>query len=161
MPNKHGLVCKYHGRKFSHQGQMLSMPEFKEVQNFPQAVDNLTSFPLKMWATGFYLHFYAQLPPAFSGWPTAFNGYPFLNFSTCPRFDKEYNIKANWALYCENYPWRFPHSLCSRRGSTRSSILAISYETICHQDAILQIGYAKGDELCFDLPTDHIDAGKK
>src|SRR5688572_24585220 len=29
------IRCKYHGRRFSLNGKFASMPEFKEVQNFP------------------------------------------------------------------------------------------------------------------------------
>ena len=159
--NKHGLVCKYHGRKFSHQGQMLSMPEFKEVQNFPQAADNLTSFPLKMWGNWLFtsLGSYSQLPPSFHWMTDRLQWLPFAHFQYQPRFDKDYEVNANWALYCENYLEGF-HIPFVHAGLNQVIDFG-TYETICHQDAVLQIGYAKGDELCFDLPTDHIDAGKK
>src|SRR5688572_916879 len=34
------LRCRYHGRTFALDGKFLSMPEFKEVQNFPTDEDN-------------------------------------------------------------------------------------------------------------------------
>ena len=35
------LRCKYHGRLFDLDGKFKSMPEFKEVENFPSEDDNL------------------------------------------------------------------------------------------------------------------------
>ena len=43
------LRCKYHGRQFHLDGRFLSMPEFKEVKNFPSNEDNLSSLPLFQW----------------------------------------------------------------------------------------------------------------
>src|SRR5262245_39308174 len=39
------IRCKYHGRRFQLDGKFLSMPEFKEVANFPSEDDNLTNLP--------------------------------------------------------------------------------------------------------------------
>ena len=43
------LKCRYHGRQFKLDGNFHSMPEFKEVKNFPAEADNLTSLPLFNW----------------------------------------------------------------------------------------------------------------
>ena len=43
------LRCKYHGRLFSLDGKFISMPEFKEVENFPTDADNLHCLPLFKW----------------------------------------------------------------------------------------------------------------
>src|SRR5688572_20044302 len=40
------IRCKYHGRRFNLDGEFLSMPEFKEVENFPSTDDDLTSLPI-------------------------------------------------------------------------------------------------------------------
>jgi len=40
------IRCKYHGRRFQLNGNFISMPEFKEVANFPGEEDNLTRLPL-------------------------------------------------------------------------------------------------------------------
>src|SRR5258708_7265991 len=40
------LVCKYHGRRFGMDGKFISMPEFKEVENFPTESDHLKTLPL-------------------------------------------------------------------------------------------------------------------
>jgi choline monooxygenase len=48
--------CKYHGRTFSLKGEMIFMPEFKEVKNFPCKDDHLQSI-----AFCFFKPFYQYL----------------------------------------------------------------------------------------------------
>ena len=43
------LKCRYHGRLFSLDGKFISMPEFKEVKNFPTEDDNLHQLQIKNW----------------------------------------------------------------------------------------------------------------
>ena len=43
------LRCKYHGRSFQLDGKFRSMPEFREVKDFPAADDDLHSLPLFHW----------------------------------------------------------------------------------------------------------------
>src|SRR5258706_2200826 len=43
------IRCKYHGRLFELDGKFKSMPEFKEVRNFPSQEDNLSALPLYQW----------------------------------------------------------------------------------------------------------------
>src|SRR5688572_24968433 len=45
----HDIRCKYHGRRFNLDGKFLSMPEFREVENFPTADDDLTKLPVFTW----------------------------------------------------------------------------------------------------------------
>ena len=47
------IVCKYHGRRFNNCGKLLSMPEFKDVHNFPSKNDNLTELSIKI-GSNFY-----------------------------------------------------------------------------------------------------------
>src|SRR5258708_39247241 len=44
------IRCKYHGRLFDLNGKFKSMPEFKEVRNFPSPDDDLPKLPLYQWA---------------------------------------------------------------------------------------------------------------
>src|SRR5437867_9582942 len=43
------LRCKYHGRIFDLYGGFKSMPEFKEVENFPTKDDDLKQLPVFTW----------------------------------------------------------------------------------------------------------------
>ena len=97
------IRCGYHGRRFSLDGKFLSMPEFAEVEDFPTDADDLKILPFAEW-NGF--HFTSIEPFAkfdeivgeVSGSITDF-GFPGLNL----RSNKEYEVDAHWALYCENY----------------------------------------------------------
>ena len=44
-----GLRCRYHGRTFHLNGKFKSMPEFKEVVDFPSPADDLGRLPLYQW----------------------------------------------------------------------------------------------------------------
>ena len=43
------LRCKYHGRLFHLDGKFKSMPEFKEVKDFPSPDDDLSPLPVFQW----------------------------------------------------------------------------------------------------------------
>ena len=45
------LRCRYHGRQFRLDGKFISMPEFREVKNFPSKDDDLTELPLFEWGS--------------------------------------------------------------------------------------------------------------
>jgi choline monooxygenase len=97
------IRCRYHGRRFSLEGGCLSMPEFEGVEGFPSVEDDLREVPTGVW-NGFV---FAGLDPvasleSFVG-PIneRLSGFDFgsLRFTGT----KDYEIAAQWALYCENY----------------------------------------------------------
>jgi choline monooxygenase len=98
-PCKASLIrCGYHGRRFSLDGNFLSMPEFEGVEDFPTDSDNLRRVPFAEWA-GFV---FASIDPAA----------PFGEFVKLEDVEpeglklastREYEVDAHWALYCENY----------------------------------------------------------
>lgn len=97
------IRCGYHGRRFSLDGKLLSMPEFEEVQNFPCESDDLNRIELAE-KDGFL---FASIAPianfdAFTGDAYA----SFQNFGTDGlklTSRRDYEVNAHWALYCENY----------------------------------------------------------
>lgn len=103
-PSTASLIrCSYHGRRFSLDGKLLSMPEFDGVEDFPSESDNLKPVAFAERA-GFK---FASLDPAA----------PFEDFvnDAAARIDgvepeslklastRDYEVNAHWALYCENY----------------------------------------------------------
>lgn len=97
------IRCGYHGRRFSLDGKILSMPEFEGVLDFPSDADNLPEIPFAR--RGSFL--FASVNPidtfeAFVSEPAekladvASNGLK-------PASSKDYEVNAHWALYCENY----------------------------------------------------------
>jgi choline monooxygenase len=99
------LRCRYHGRRFGLDGQFLAMPEFEGVHDFPSQADDLPRAQLGRFGPLYF----AALDPAFS-----FESLiaPVRERTSSLRLDRlerdaagsrEYEIAANWALYCDNY----------------------------------------------------------
>lgn len=155
------IFCKYHGRRFDSCGKFLSMPETKNMQDFPSERDNLSRVSTKKWKQ----FIFASLGPSFPfeqlindveervGWM------PIEDFVYRKDLSKEYTVDANWALYCDNYLECF-HCPFVHKGL--SAVLK-------HQDyhielfpySSLQVGVGKDENDCFDLPKDSVDYGKK
>ncbi|MEQ1643889.1 MAG: SRPBCC family protein [Pyrinomonadaceae bacterium] len=103
-PCKGNLIrCGYHGRRFSLDGEFLSMPEFEGVEDFPSESDDLSQIPFAEWL-GFG---FASLDPfkEFSEFAddamAAIGEIPIDGLTLTST--REYEIDAHWALYCENY----------------------------------------------------------
>ena len=154
------LICGYHGRRFGLDGSFEHMPEFKETKDFPRPCDNLHVFPLRKW--GPFL--FAGLNPAYDFQEVIDTMQERVGFMPLdalkyePSRTKAYDIKAHWALYCDNYLEGF-HIPFVHEGL--NAVLDYgNYETVLHDHLNLQIGYAEGTEAVFDLPEGHIDHGK-
>jgi choline monooxygenase len=154
------LRCRYHGRQFDLDGSFRSMPEFKEVQDFPTETDNLKQLPLETWGPWLF----TSLNPAQSfeaGWGAIqqrLSWLPFDDFVFRPDLSRDFTVHANWALYCENYLEGF-HIPFVHAG-LNTVIDFGNYSTELFDNASLQLGIAKDDEDCFDLPMDSPDYGK-
>ncbi len=157
----HDLRCKYHGRRFGLDGTFASMPEFKEVENFPSEADHLKKLPLYQLGKWLFvaLHpakaatdFFAPLQ-ARVGW------LPFEEFKLRPDLSRDYLVDAHWALYCENYLEGF-HIPFVHAG-LNAVIDYSSYTTELFSLSNLQIGIAKSEDASFDLPPTSPDYGKK
>jgi choline monooxygenase len=159
--NLRQLMCRYHGRKWRLDGSFSSMPEFGEAQNFPSERDHLAHVPMANW--GPFL--FGSLNPAFPlnewmapvqdrmGW------LPLHEFRYSADHSRDYLVRANWALYCDNYLEGFHIPFVHPALS-----LALDYKqyrTELFPYCNLQVGVAKGNELAFDLPANHPDAGQR
>ncbi len=155
------LRCKYHGRLFQLDGKFVSMPEFKEVENFPTVEDDLKNIPLLQWGKWLFASLNNKLNSDLFlkemidrvGW------LPVNDFVFHPELSKEFTVKAHWALYCENYLEGF-HIPFVHAG-LNSVIDFGNYTTETFKYSNLQLGIAKDDDDCFDLPTSSPDYGKK
>ncbi|HYG61385.1 MAG TPA: aromatic ring-hydroxylating dioxygenase subunit alpha [Thermoanaerobaculia bacterium] len=154
--------CRYHGRRFSLDGRFLSMPEFGEVEGFPSERDHLARVPLGRW--GKFL--FASLDPAFPlaeliaemdarvGW------LPLRDAVLDPARSRDYLVRANWALYCDNYLEGF-HIPYVHSG-LNAALDYGEYRTELYSWANLQLGVASGgDDDVFDLPASSPDAGQR
>ena len=156
------LRCRYHGRRFELDGRFVSMPEFDQTENFPTSADDLPRLPFGEWGR----FFFAGIDPAFSldellapmqervGWM------PLDQFAFDAAGSHDYLVKANWALYCDNYleefhiPYVHPVTLGDKvdYGAYRTETFAYSS---------VQIAVAKPGEDAFELPEGHPDYGER
>ena len=154
------IRCKYHGRRFHLNGKFLSMPEFKEVENFPSESDNLTDLPLFQWGKWIFTSLKAE-PEAglfFKEMIERVGWMPFDEFTFRPDLSKDYFVNANWALYCENYLEGF-HIPFVHAG-LNSVIDYKNYTVELFPYSSLQLGIAKEGEMVFGLPESSPDYGK-
>jgi choline monooxygenase len=155
------LRCKYHGRLFQLDGKFLSMPEFKEVKDFPSADDNLKQLSMHQWGKWIFTSLNQILPPeSFLGEMMNRIGWmPVNDFNFRADLSKDFIVKAHWALYCENYLEGF-HIPFVHAG-LNAVIDFGNYTTELFNWSNLQLGIAKADEDCFVLPASSPDHGKK
>ena len=158
---KNGIICKYHGRQFNSCGKFKFMPMFQGVQDFPSEDDNLKMIPTKKWKQ----FIFASIDPMISfnslikdmddrvGWM------PIEKFAFSHSRSKEYIVNANWALYCDNYLEGF-HIPFVHKGLTQNLNYS-EYNTELFPFSNLQVGVGKDNEVCFDLPKQSHDYGKK
>jgi choline monooxygenase len=154
------LRCRYHGRLFNLDGSFRSMPEFKEVKNFPSPADDLHQLPLARWGKWLFTslgenshdHYWAEIMQRLPWLPL--NAYVFH-----PEYTRDFIVDAHWALYCENYLEGF-HIPFVHAG-LNSVIDFGNYTTELFRHSSLQLGIAKDDEDCFELPPSSPDYGKK
>ncbi|MDA0196038.1 MAG: hypothetical protein O2951_13505 [Bacteroidetes bacterium] len=83
---------------------------------------------------------------------------PISDFKYMPEISRDYEIKAHWALYCDNYLEGFHIPFVHK--ALNEVISYPEYETILFDHCNLQIGYSKNSAEVFNFPDNHIDFGK-
>lgn len=154
------LRCRYHGRRFSLDGRMLSMPEFEEAEGFPSAADDLPEVPLALWGklafTGIHPdHDFDELVGPMR---ERVGFLPFDQLSFEPSRSRDYLVRAHWALYVENYLEGF-HIPFVHAGLAQALDYG-DYATEIYRWSNLQLGVAAGGEDTFDLPPESPDHGR-
>ena len=154
------MRCRYHGRTFQLDGQFQFMPEFKEVEGFPCADDHLKQLPLFQWGKLLFTTLEPRFSPEqfFGDMMKRVNWLPMDDIVFYPERSKSYHVKANWALYCENYLEGFHIPFV--HGGLNAVLDFGSYTTEVFRYSNLQLGIAKPGEPIFDLPPDSPDYGK-
>lgn len=154
------IRCKYHGRRFQLDGKFASMPEFKEVANFPTKADDLSDLPLFQWGKWLFttLNPVTEAQEFFKFMSDRVSWMNFNGFQFRPDLSHDYHVNSNWALYCENYLEGF-HIPFVHAG-LNATIDYGSYSIELSRYSSLQLGIAKEGELVFDLPKGSPDYGK-
>jgi phenylpropionate dioxygenase-like ring-hydroxylating dioxygenase large terminal subunit len=160
------LRCRYHGRRFAHDGRFLSMPEFEGAEGFPSPADDLPRIPFGAWGKLLFV----SLDPAFpldeltAEMDARVSWLPLREAVLDPSRSRDYLVKANWALYCDNFleGFHIPYVHAGLAGALDYG----EYRTELFRWSNLQVGVASGGEDVFDLPPSSPDydlqkAGKK
>ena len=161
-PGRQRLIrCGYHGRCFGADGRFRSMPEFEGVADFPSAKDDLPQLPLK--ALGKLL--FTSLKSPIASFEKVFEPilarlawFPWAELQARPHLDKDYEVEAHWALYCDNYLEGF-HVPFVHPGLNERLDYG-QYRTEVFEYCNLQLGLAEPGQPCFDLPTSALDYGQ-
>lgn len=139
------IRCRYHGREFDLGGKFRSMPEFESVENFPAEKDNLREIPFGIWQKFLFasLDPAAELEKVLAEMKARLAGFDFENLRFISA--KDYEVKAHWALYCENYLEGFHIPFVHK--SLNKEIDYGQYTTETFQYSILQTGIDQKGEI--------------
>ncbi|HVS97158.1 MAG TPA: aromatic ring-hydroxylating dioxygenase subunit alpha [Puia sp.] len=154
------LRCRYHGRQFELDGRFRSMPEFREVENFPSPADSLRQLPLETWGKWMFTTM-AQTDSWDLYWgdlTRRLSWLPLDNYVFEPELTRTFAVRAHWALYCENYLEGFHIPFV--HADLNTVIDFGNYTTELFRFSSLQMGIARRDEDCFELPSASPDYGK-
>lgn len=158
------LRCRYHGRRFALDGRFVSMPELDGAEGFPSPADSLPKVPFARWGKLLF----TALDPAFpfadlvAEMDARISWLPLSEAVLDQSRSRDYLVRANWALYCDNYLEGFHipyvHAALSDAldyGEYRTELFPLSN---------LQVGvasHADGIEDVFDLPPSSPDYGQQ
>ena len=154
-----GLHCRYHGRRFGLDGKFQFMPEFEGVEGFPSPSDNLARVPFGAWGPFVFASLAPEVPLETLLEPVTSRcaGLPLERATLDAARSREYLVRANWALYVENYLEGF-HIPYIHAGLSAALDYG-EYRTEHFAWGNLQIGVAAKAEEVFALPAGHPDHG--
>ena len=155
------LRCRYHGRRFALDGRFLSMPEFNEAEGFPSEADNLAKVPFGIWRKFVFVSLDPAVPLAqwLAEVEARVSWMPVEQAVFDPSRSRDYLVRANWALYCDNYleGFHIPYV----HASLADALDYGEYRTELFPWSNLQVGVAGGGEDVFDLPPSSPDHGQR
>ena len=155
------LVCGYHGRRFDLDGRFRSMPGFEGARAFPGPADDLARVAVASLGNLVF----ASLAPGqpFEAWTADLaRRLAWLRFGDVVldrSLSRDYEVRANWALYCDNYLEGFHIPFVHAALTARIELEAYATETF--ERSSVQIALAKPGEEAFEPPAGSPDAGKR
>lgn len=154
------LRCRYHGRRFGLDGSFQHMPEFEGVAGFPAESDSLPTVRHGLWDKLLFASLDPAVPleSAIAEMQARVGWLPLHEFSHDPSRSRDYLVKANWALYCDNYLEGFHIPFIHADLNATLDYGDYTVELFPHSS--LQLAVAKGAEDVFDLPKSSPDYGR-
>lgn len=156
-----GLRCRYHGRRFKLDGRFQSMPECDEALDFPSASDDLPKVRLENWGPFLFASLDPQVPfrDVFGVVEDRLSFLPLSELKFDPAGSRDYLVRANWALYCDNYLEGFHIPFV--HASLNDLLDYGSYRSELFDWCNLQLGVASDAASTFDLPAGSPDFGEQ
>ncbi len=154
------LRCRYHGRRFNLDGHFQSMPEFEQVCGFPSKSDDLPEVPWGQWSKLLFAGVAPErsLEDALRPMTDRLSWLPLSQYHFRPDRSRDYMVRANWALYIDNYLEGFHIPFVH---SALNDVLDYgNYHYEQFETGNLQLAYASPGEEKFDLPPSSPDYGK-
>jgi choline monooxygenase len=156
------MRCRYHGRRFALDGGFVSAPGFEDAERFPSPSDALAAVPSGNWQTMLFASATTEQPlfaldELVADMDRRLSWLPMQDFIFDASRSRDYLVRANWALYCENYlegfhiPYVHP--------DLAVALDTKDYRTEVFKYSNLQIGIANSKGDAFDLPKDSPDRG--
>jgi choline monooxygenase len=155
------IKCRYHGRQFLLNGNLHHMPGFEGAENFPSETDHLRQVAIHPFHRFVFcsLNHPLATDEMFAAVEALTHFMPYDALQERSELARDFFIRANWALYVDNYLEGL-HIPYVHRGLNR--ILDFqAYETRLLPQASLQVGFARDGEQALDLPATSPDAGKR
>jgi choline monooxygenase len=137
------IRCGYHSRRFDLAGRMTFMPEFTGAKDFPSPSDHLPRVAFAEWAgLGFAaLSPHAPFDEVFRDVRESAARLPLERMRFDPARSRDYEARAHWALYVENYLEGF-HIPFVHAGLD-AMVDYGSYETRVHRHSSVQLAAAR------------------
>lgn len=154
------LKCRYHGRRFRLDGTFVSMPECGDAEGFPSDADHLPSARLEQWGPLLFasLDPIAPFQDVFGTLADRLHWWPLEQLKFHAASSRDYLVRANWALYCDNYLEGFHIPFVH---AALDQVLDYgSYDTELFTWCNLQLGLGSGGSTTFDLPRSSPDHGR-
>ncbi len=161
-PGEHRqLSCGYHGRCFRLDGSFKSMPAFEEVKDFPTDNDNLRQIALSEWMGLLFVSLQPEVSFSKMVRPIQerLSWLPLDTLELASQHSQDYEVEANWALYCDNYLEGFHIPFV--HPALNKAIEFGEYEYELFPYCNLQKAIAKADEPYFSPPEGSPDYGRR
>ena len=157
--NERYLRCRYHGRRFGLDGCFQHMPEFEGACNFPSKADDLPQVSFGSWSKILFggVAPHCPLEELLAPIQERVGWLPLNEFFFDPSKSRDYLVRANWALYIDNYLEGF-HIPFIHAGLNEALDYG-NYTTEASKWGNLQLAVAKGGEGIFNIPQSSPDCG--